>query len=141
MFKEAFASHAGELRTLQKLQHSRMAAVQHDFEEQLDSMAAEFVECVHCVTILWYPAADPSWTQVTAGMHQWHPLTEAVALLDCSEAAAHRQCHERQQAAIAEHVRALEAQKVATRKRDESMLAAQKEAIVNAHIEDQAVLR
>jgi hypothetical protein len=47
MFKEAFASHAEELCALRKLQHSRMAAVQHDFEEQLDSMAAEFLECVH----------------------------------------------------------------------------------------------
>lgn len=74
-------------------------------------------------------------------LHQWLPFAEAVPLLDCREAAAHRQCHERQQAGIAEHVRALEAQKVATRKRDESVLAAQKEAIINADIEDQAVLR
>lgn len=50
MFRAAFASHAEELRTLQKLQQSRMAAVQHQFEDQLDSMAAEFVECVHRVT-------------------------------------------------------------------------------------------
>ena len=74
-------------------------------------------------------------------MHQWLPRAEAVALPDCRDAATHRQCHERQQAAIAEQVRALEAQNAATRKQDESVLAAQKEAIVNADIEDQAVLR
>ena len=50
MFKEAIASHAQELRALQELQHCRMAAVQHQFEDQLDSMATEFVECVHRVT-------------------------------------------------------------------------------------------
>ena len=38
-------------------------------------------------------------------------------------------------------MQALETQKAATRKRDEGVLAAQKEAIVNADIEDQAVLR
>jgi hypothetical protein len=69
------------------------------------------------------------------------PLAEGVALLACREADAHRQCHERQQAAIAGQVRALEAQNAATRKQGASVLAAQKEAIVNADIEDQAVLR
>ena len=74
-------------------------------------------------------------------MHQWLPLAEAVALPDCRDAATHRQCHERQQAAIAQQVQALETQKVVTRKREEGVLAAQKEAIINADIEDQAVLR
>jgi hypothetical protein len=141
MFKEAFASHTGELRTLQKLQHSRMAAVQHEFEEQLDSMATEFVECVHCVTNIVVFGYRHILKTRDSLMHLQPLLAEGVALLECREAAAHRQCHERQQAAIAEHVRALEAQKVATRKRDESVLAAQKEAIVNADTEDQAVLR
>lgn len=46
MFEQAFASHAEDLRSLRKLQHARMAAVQQHFERQLADMACEFSECV-----------------------------------------------------------------------------------------------
>lgn len=42
LFDQAFSSHAEDLRSLGRLQRTRMASVQKQFEGQLDAMAAEF---------------------------------------------------------------------------------------------------
>lgn len=59
----------------------------------------------------------------------------------CREAAAHGRADEGHQANIAEPMAALESHKAQAKRVAEAALAAQKEAIVNADIEDQAVLR
>jgi hypothetical protein len=79
MFEQAFASHAAELRTLRQLQHSRMSAVQHHFEQQLADMEAEFAKCVTALR--------------TAALHAHHMLLPA----NHAGNATHTDCGLRQQ--------------------------------------------
>lgn len=59
MVQQASAHHADDMHALRNLQHTRMAALQQQFERQLADMAAEFSECVLQISSHFW--CKPAW--------------------------------------------------------------------------------
>lgn len=147
LFDQAFSSHAEDLRSLGRLQRTRMASVQKQFEKQLDAMAAEFKRY------------DPATSKQVVMKHCSHPnlLHESFGTLCilcyacqsharlaahlCRETAAHGLAHERHKATVATSRAALAEHEGDVRRTAHASLEAQKDRITDADVEDRAVLR